>query len=140
MKKLLFLLGFASIVGLVVVLIIFAVVDIPSIESFSEREVVESTKIYDSSGEVLLWEIHGEEKRTVVALEDISRHAKNATIAVEDRSFYSHRGISVLAIMRAFFVDILEGKKSQGGSTITQQLIKNALLTPERTIERKIKE
>lgn len=132
--------SFAGIVVFTIVLITFAAVDIPSIESFDKREVVESTKIYDRSGQVLLWEIHGEEKRTMVAFEEISRHVKNATVATEDSSFYSHRGVSILAITRALVVDVLKGRRSQGGSTITQQLIKNTILTPERTIERKIKE
>ncbi|OGZ43318.1 MAG: hypothetical protein A3C80_04140 [Candidatus Ryanbacteria bacterium RIFCSPHIGHO2_02_FULL_45_43] len=118
----------------------FWLVDVPSINNFQEREVVQSTKIFDRSGEELLWEIYGEERRTVVPFNQISRHMKNATVALEDSSFYSHKGISPLSMLRAFIVDVLSGKIEQGGSTITQQLVKNTLLVPKQTITRKAKE
>ena len=133
-----------SMAGLLAILalcgwILFLVIEIPSIENFRERTIAQSTKIYDRTGEVLLWEIHGEERRTVVPFEDISNNIKNATIAIEDDSFYNHWGVRPLSILRAFFVDIFQGKR-HGGSTITQQLVKNTLLTPEQTPTRKIKE
>jgi len=125
--------------GALGVWVLFLTVEIPSIENFRERVVAESTRIYDRSGEILLWEIHGEERRTVIPFEEISNNIKNATIAIEDDSFYSHWGIRPLSIFRAFFVDVFQGKR-HGGSTITQQLVKNTLLTPEQTFTRKIKE
>ncbi len=125
--------------GAIAVWILFLVVKIPNIEDFRERQIAQSTRIYDRTGEILLWEIHGEERRTVIQLSDISNHVRNATIAIEDDSFYSHVGVRPLAIMRAIFVDIVQGKR-QGGSTITQQLVKNTLLTPEQTPTRKLKE
>lgn len=135
----LWIIGGITTVGSIGLWILFLTVKIPSIENFSERRVAQSTKIYDRSGEVLLWEIHGEERRTVVPFEKISNNIKNATIAIEDDSFYDHRGVRPLSILRAFFVDVLQGKR-HGGSTITQQLVKNTLLTPEQTATRKIKE
>lgn len=119
---------------------LFLAIDIPSIEGFNEREVIQSTKIFDRTGENLLWEIYGEERRTVVPFSEINRNIKNTTIALEDSGFYSHKGISLLAIMRAIIADVLSGRLEQGGSTITQQLVKSTILLPEKTFKRKIKE
>src|SRR3989338_4046063 len=113
---------------------------LPDFASFEQRKVAESTKIYDRTGEGLLFDVHKDIKRTVVPLSEISRHAKNATIAIEDSEFYSHRGIKPTAIMRALFVNILSLERTQGGSTITQQVIKNSLLSNEKRLVRKIKE
>ncbi len=114
--------------------------DIPDFESFNERLVTQSTKIYDRTGEVLLYTIHDEVKRQVVPAEEISRHIKNAMVAIEDSEFYEHAGVKPLAMLRAFLVNLSSGGIKQGGSTITQQLIKNSLLTNEKKISRKIKE
>ena len=125
---------------LILTLLIF-VIPIPSVGALREREVTQSTKIYDNKGETLLYEIYNEEKRTVVPFEEIPRNLKNATVAIEDSDFYDHYGIRPSAIVRAFFTDLSEGRfLYQSGSTITQQLVKNALLTPEKTLTRKIKE
>ncbi|MEK7520450.1 MAG: penicillin-binding protein [Patescibacteria group bacterium] len=105
-----------------------------------QRKVPESTKIYDRAGKVLLYEIHGEEKRTVVPFQNINQFVKDATIVVEDFDFYTHEGIDIRSIARAVFVDLSEGRLSQGGSTITQQLVKKAFLTPEKSWTRKIRE
>lgn len=113
---------------------------IPTLDTFSERRVVESTKIYDKSGEILLYDVNQETKRTVIPFEEISRHAKNATIAIEDKEFYSHNGIKPRAILRAIIANILSLEYSQGGSTLTQQVIKNSLFTTEKLLSRKIKE
>lgn len=115
--------------------------DIPDISLFAERKVEQSTKIYDSTGKVLLYDVHGSIKRTIIPFEEIPRHVKNATVAIEDSDFYNHHGISIEGIMRALFTNIVSGNASgQGGSTITQQLIKNALLTNKKTYTRKLKE
>lgn len=114
--------------------------DLPDPASLSKRQVTESTKIYDRTGTILLYEIHGEEKRTVVPFSEISPYFKKATIAVEDKDFYSHEGVDLRGIIRAVWRDIITGDLRQGGSTITQQLIKNSILTRERTLTRKIKE
>jgi penicillin-binding protein 1C len=114
--------------------------DLPKPEQFGARQISQSTKIYDRTGKVLLYEIHGDEKRTVVPFEEIPNHLKWATIAAEDAHFYSHPAFNLKAILRAFVTNITRGEFSQGGSTITQQLAKNLFLTPEKTISRKIKE
>ncbi|KKT60636.1 MAG: hypothetical protein UW54_C0007G0007 [Parcubacteria group bacterium GW2011_GWC1_44_26] len=109
---------------------------LPDFGEFHERKVAQSTKIYDRTGEVLLYDVHQEVKRTVVPFEDISLWAKNASIAIEDTEFYNHSGISVRGISRA----ILYGGTRGGGSTITQQVVKKTLLTDEKLITRKLKE
>lgn len=117
-----------------------ATLNIPDFSSFNERKIVQSTKIYDRTGEILLWDIHENIQRTVIPYGQISRNIKNATVAIEDSDFYHHRGIQPLSILRATLVNILSGRLEQGGSTITQQLIKNTYLTKEKTFSRKIKE
>lgn len=113
---------------------------LPDPESIAIRRVSESTKIYDKDGETLLYDIHGEEKRTIIPWEEISQNIKDAVIAIEDDNFYSHKGLDVRGIIRAVFRDLRNFELSQGGSTITQQLVKNALLGTEKTFSRKIKE
>lgn len=114
--------------------------DLPDLKTMDQRQIIESTKIYDRSGQILLYDVHGEEKRTVVGLQDISQPMVKAILAVEDADFYRHPGFDVKGLLRAAWAN-LQGKKIvQGGSTITQQLIKNTLLTRERTYARKIKE
>jgi len=117
-----------------------ASLDIPDFNTFEERKVAQSTKIYDRTGEVLLYDIHQDIKRTVVGYGDISTHLKNATVAIEDAEFYEHKGIKPTAILRAIFANLTSFGFSQGGSTITQQVIKNSVLTQEKKISRKLKE
>lgn len=114
--------------------------DLPSPELLENRRVAQSTKIFDRTGENLLYEIHGEEKRTVIPFDEIPDIVKQATLAIEDENFYNHGAFDFRAIARAFFTNLLSGRIKQGGSTITQQLAKNAFLSPERTITRKLKE
>ncbi|MBT4209634.1 MAG: penicillin-binding protein [Candidatus Komeilibacteria bacterium] len=114
--------------------------DLPEPGKIMDRPVALSTKIYDRTGEVLLYEVHGPENRTLVSIEDIPDHVVDATIAIEDKNFYNHQGISVWGILRGQIVPRLQGKRAQGGSTLTQQFVKNAILTNERKLSRKIKE
>jgi len=114
--------------------------DLPSPGKLNVRQVIESTKIYDRTGEHLLYEIHGEEKRTQVSLPDMGKTIQAATVSAEDQDFYNHHGVQFKAIARAALYDVLGRSASQGGSTITQQLIKNSVLTPEKTFTRKVKE
>ena len=114
--------------------------EIPDFRAFDERKIIQSTKIYDRTERVLLFDVHGDVRRTVVPFTEIPRHMKNAVVAIEDSNFYNHNGIDLSGIFRAVVVNIFSGSLSQGGSTITQQLIKHALLTPEKTFSRKIKE
>jgi len=113
---------------------------VPTTESIRERRVSESTKIYDRTGEILLYDTGGDVRRSIVPIEQISRHIKNATIAIEDKEFYTHIGVKPTAFIRATLVNILSLDFSQGGSTITQQVVKNSLLTSEKLISRKLKE
>lgn len=118
------------------------VVSIPSIDGIENRVVGESTKIYDRTGNVLLYDVHGSMRRTEIPLEEISPYIQKATVAIEDASFYEHRGFRPLAFLRAVLVNLglREGYRGQGGSTITQQVIKNTLLTADKTPIRKAKE
>ncbi|MBU0540158.1 PBP1A family penicillin-binding protein [Patescibacteria group bacterium] len=113
---------------------------LPDPDTLLRRNIPQSTKIYDRTGEVLLYEIHGDEKRTLIKLEDVPDIMIWATVAVEDKTFYSHKGLNLKRIFKAILVDVLQGKKAQGASTLTQQFIKNAVLTNEKSFDRKLKE
>lgn len=113
---------------------------IPDFSSFEDRKVVNSTKIYDRTGEILLYDIHQDIKRTNIPFANMGANIKNATVAVEDSDFYTEGGIKVSSIIRATLANLIPGGKTQGGSTITQQLVKNTLLNPKKTFSRKIKE
>lgn len=112
--------------------------NLPNPRTLALRDIAQTTKIYDRNG-TLLYQIYANQNRTLVPLNSIPQNMINATIAVEDKDFYSNPGFNLGAIIRAAISD-LQGKPLQGGSTITQQLIKSTLLSPEQTIERKIKE
>lgn len=113
---------------------------IPDFESYFNKQIAEqSTKIYDRTGEVLLYDVRGVRQSTV-SFEEIPQWVKLATIAIEDDNFYNHQGIQPSSIARAFLVNLFSGQVRQGGSTITQQVVKNSLLTKDKTITRKIKE
>ena len=118
----------------------FSTLKIPSLESFEERKVTESTKIYDKTGKILLFDVFNGIKRTIVPFEEISDNVKKATLAIEDVDFYQHKGIKPTSILRAVLVNLGALRFNQGGSTITQQVVKNSILTPEKRISRKIKE
>src|SRR3989344_7204412 len=111
--------------------------NLPSPEKILRREGF-STKILDRSGEVL-YDIFSEQKRTPVSLNEVPKYLKKATIAIEDKNFYRHQGFDPTGIFRAVF-NIIFKRKLDRKSTLTQQLVKNVLLTPERTIFRKIRE
>ncbi len=113
---------------------------LPDPNAWQDRRIIQSTKIYDRDNKTLLYEIHGEEKRTVIPFDQIPQIVKDATIAAEDTDFYKHSGINFRGIFRAVLADIRGNKITEGGSSITQQLIKNTYLTSERTFSRKIKE
>jgi membrane peptidoglycan carboxypeptidase len=114
--------------------------EIPSLSSFDKRDVAQSTKIYDKSDDVLLYDVFQDVRRTIVPLDKISDHMKHATLAIEDPDFYSHSGVKPSAVLRATWVNLKHGSFVQGGSTITQQVVKNSVLTPEKTLTRKLKE
>lgn len=116
--------------------------ELPRPENFLERNVFQSTKIYDRTGEVLLYTIHGEEKREIIAFSQMPDNLKNAVVAAEDANFYRHPGIDLGGIFRSLLINLRIKKQSEwvGGSTITQQLIRSAFLSQEKTAERKIRE
>lgn len=104
------------------------------------RKVSQSTKIYDSTGKILLYDVYQNEKRTVVPIEDVSQYIKDATISIEDKNFYTNHGVEPLSILRAFLVNLKSLSFKQGASTITQQVVKNSILTGDKTPTRKLKE
>lgn len=146
MKKIFFLL---AIVILIVTLFIYTSVSeinrffgLPDLSSVTKYEPISSIELYDYRNNFVGF-LQAEEDRKVVSIKHISPYLKRAVLAIEDKDFYDHGGIDPVGIVRAFFVNIKAGRIVEGGSTITQQLVKN-LLIPEqergRTYTRKIKE
>ena len=133
------LLSFLSIL-LLGFLLIFLAQGLPDLSTFDQRVIPESTKIYDRTGEILLYEIHGGEKRTVVKLDEISPYIIKATLAAEDDNFYNHYGFSLKGLARSILHNITHPGDLRGGSTITQQLARNAFLTIDKTLVRKLRE
>ncbi len=113
--------------------------DLPSYQELADRDVAESSKLYSRDG-TLLYEFHGEYNRTSVDLDRISPYLREATVAVEDKDFYHHGAVSLTSIARAFRANYESGSTVQGGSTITQQFVKNALLDRKKLFSRKIRE
>ncbi len=113
--------------------------DLPSPKGLETYSVPLATKIYDRNG-ILLHDIFVEENRTAVTLSEIPLYVREATISIEDKNFYKHGGVSPIGGMLRAVVATITGKRLQGGSTITQQLVKTALLTPQRSVVRKIRE
>jgi len=112
--------------------------EVPSPDQLTKRNVEQSSKIYARDG-ALLYNVHGDQNRTLVTLDKIPDDLKKATIAIEDKKFYEHKGFDYQGYVRSVR-DVLLDRRVTGGSTLTQQLVKNALLSPERTVTRKIKE
>jgi 1A family penicillin-binding protein len=113
--------------------------DLPHPNELVTRQIPQTTKIYDRHG-TLLYELYASQNRTLVPLSSIPRSLQQATLAIEDKNFYKHPGFDISSIIRALKEDHDAGKILQGGSTITQQLIKSSMLTPEQSITRKAKE
>lgn len=115
---------------------------IPDLQSLENRKIEQSVKIYDRTGEVLLSDLNEDFARTIVPLEEISDNIKKAIIAIEDPAFYKHSGVQPRAIARAIYTNLTQGDllSGQGGSTITQQVIKLSVLTTDKSITRKLKE
>ena len=132
----LFLLSALFVVGL----FIYYGKDLPQPDDFTEKPFIQSTKIYDRTGKVILYDIYGEEKRELVFLDEISENLKMAILASEDSRFYEHSGIDFQGIARAILIDLKLWKREQGASTITQQLIRSSFLSTKKTIARKVQE
>ncbi|MBI4653191.1 PBP1A family penicillin-binding protein [Candidatus Kuenenbacteria bacterium] len=114
--------------------------DIPDPDKLLKRSEELSTKIYDRTGKIILYEIYGEKKRTLISLEELPEYIKWGAVVVEDKRFYQHHGFDFKRIVKAFWVNTTQGGIFQGASTITQQFVKNAILTSKKTYARKIKE
>ncbi len=121
-------------------IILYFLRDLPCPEDFTESQFNQPTKIYDQSGTVLLYTIVGEENRTVIPLEEISSYLQQAVLTAEDRQFYQHLGLNFRGLARAILVDLKLQDPVQGGSTITQQLIRSHFLSNQKTIKRKTEE
>ncbi|HEX3081991.1 MAG TPA: transglycosylase domain-containing protein [Candidatus Saccharimonadia bacterium] len=115
--------------------------DLPTPGKINARATAQTTKFYDSTGTKLIYEVYGDQNRSIITYDQIPAVAKQATIAIEDKDFYHHGSFSVLGYARAALIDLITHTRSQGGSTITQQYVKNALLDPtDHSFSRKAKE
>lgn len=141
--KLFYRLGLFSFLGMLGVFIFFGLFlpifafNLPSPDKVVRREGF-STKIYDRNG-TLLYDIFNDQRRTPIKLEETPEYLKQATVSIEDKNFYKHGGYDPTGMVRAVF-NILINRKLQGGSTLTQQVVKNVLLTSDRNITRKLRE
>ena len=137
----LIIVAIVGVVGLVlstVIVFAFFAKDLPSPNKLSTRDVALSTQILERNGN-LLYSVYGDQDRKLVTLDQVPQHLRDATIAIEDKDFYTHQGFSVRGWARAIYKIVVE-RSLQGGSTLTQQLVKSTLLTPERTLTRKLRE
>lgn len=121
-------------------LFVYYTKDLPRPEKFTEKNLAQSTKIYDRTGKILLYEIYGEEKRSWISFDVMPDYLKNAAVAAEDANFYNHFGIDFKGILRALWIDLKIKRAAVGGSTIPQQLIRSTFLSNEKTTQRKIRE
>lgn len=134
-----FLWGLAGFVLILVFLFAWFAKDLPTPGKIRALTSASSTRLFDRNMKPL-YTISGEKKRIIVDDKDIPITVRQATVALEDKDFYKHPGIDPKAIIRSAVVDVIRGRKAEGASTITQQFVKNALLTNEKSIVRKIKE
>ena len=114
--------------------------DIPQLDQVKQKERQRDGVIYDSTGHRVLARLVGSESRKIVSSDEIAPVMKQAIVAIEDKRFFEHRGVDVRGILRAVWQDVRNKKVVQGGSTITQQFVKNAYLTKKRSLSRKLKE
>ena len=121
-------------------LIWVSTIQLPDFSSFDSRKEVNSSKVYDRTGTVVLYDLGSDVHRTTIPAADMGANIKNATVAIEDGNFYQNHGIEVKSMVRAAIADVTHASAVQGGSTITQQVIKNSLLSDDKTVVRKLKE
>lgn len=131
--------GLIGFILLMIVLFVWYGRDLPTPGKLVNADLEESTRIYDRKG-ILLYSVFQSENRTYVKLADIPKYVQQATVAIEDKDFYTNQGFSVTGFLRGIIIDPILRRRVTGGSTITQQLVKNVLLTSERSLPRKIKE
>lgn len=113
--------------------------DLPQLSRIEDYRPAAVSEVYSANG-VLIAEFFKDERRYPVALGEVPLFVRNAFLAAEDASFYQHPGIDLISIARAFFKNVQTGSATQGGSTITQQVVKNLLLSTKKKLTRKIKE
>lgn len=131
--------GTGLLITIILAVLVYLYSQLPSPNNLTSSENFPvSSQIFDRNGK-LLYEIYGNENRIPIKIDDLPKYALQATIAIEDKKFYSHHGLDIRGLIRAGFNNF-SGGDVQGGSTITQQLVKNALLSREKTISRKVKE
>ena len=132
------LFAFIMLFGLFI-LVANATFELPDLEDQKLFTKAQTSKIYDANGD-LITDFYVEQNRVIVPLEEISENLQEAVVAIEDKRFYEHEGVDWKAIVRALIADVRSGRIVEGGSTLTQQYVKNTLGSPEQTIERKIRE
>ncbi len=122
------------------ILLWVAFTPLPDVNTFIEQKAAASTKIYDRTGQTVLYDLNTDVKRDNISLASTSPFIQHATIAIEDSNFYHHGAVSFTAIIRSLLADIMHGSFVQGGSTLTQQVVKNSLLTQKKSLVRKFHE
>ena len=132
-------LGLGALLG-GIILVWISLIKLPDFSSFDSRKIANSTKIYDRTGTIVLYDLGSDAHRTSIPYTDMGTNIKNATVAIEDAKFYQNFGIEPKSLLRALIADVTHAGAVQGGSTITQQVIKKSLLTDDKTIVRKVKE
>ena len=131
---------FLSGVFVTLFLFIYFASDLPRPERYADHPKAQPTKIYDRTGENVLYTIYGEEKRELTNLENVPDHFVNALLTAEDSNFYDHFGVDFRGVGRSLITNIRAGETVAGGSTISQQFVRSAFLTPEREVIRKVRE
>ena len=141
-RRALFLIGLLFLVAIAGIATMFARTELPEIDALQQSTFVCDAGVApgECTSRTSMATIQGGEDRVNVRYEDLPQHLIDAVVAMEDRSFFEHRGINPISIGRALYRDLRGDAVQQGGSTITQQYVKNAFLSPERAISRKIKE
>jgi penicillin-binding protein 1C len=139
-KKILFILIALFFLGVGGVLVWASFIKLPDLSTFEARQIANSSKITDRTGKIVLYDAHQSVRRTEIALPDMGYPIQKAVISIEDQDFYNNDGIRPTSIIRALLINLIHGKYVQGGSTITQQIIKNTLLNDDKSVSRKLKE
>jgi len=139
-KKILFGLLALFFIGIGGVLVWASFITLPDISTFEARQIANSSKITDRTGQIVLYDAHQSVKRTQIPLTSMGDPVQKAVISIEDQDFYHNNGIRPTSIIRAIFINLTHASYMQGGSTITQQIIKNTLLTGDKSVARKLKE
>lgn len=140
LKKIILVMGAGILVFVGAIFIWASTIRLPDMSTFEARKIANSSKITDRTGEVVLYDIHQSVRRTQIPFDQMGENIKHAVISIEDEKFYTHGGIKVTSIVRAMLSNLVNGSFSQGGSTITQQIVKNTLLNSNKNVVRKLKE